>query len=805
MTWLEVSRRRCGDALRAATASADRCVLLRQWTWLHENRVDVATSELDGLNIEVLRGRFGVIATEIPGGGQTRLTLATEIGRSSWPQGLTDALRLETNPRRRIRPCVGDGSQRRLTEHPGYLIPTQKAALRNLVTAPPGSGLLVTMPTGSGKSLLFQFAAKWAEETLEGRPCLVVIVPTVSLAQAHCQALRKLPGLENATALTGDLRASRQEILLAFQRGDIPILLMNPETAMGSARAALSAVSQPMEGRVGETKGRLVLFVIDEAHIVQSWGRSFRPDFQALPSLLSELRRGDPELRLMLLSATVDDRALGLLQAGYGHLLHVAAEMPRYELQLVRQRYGDGAERDRVLSDIIDRLPRPAVIYTTTIEATNDWATELRRRGYGRIGKMTGDTAAGQRKLLVEQWMDDELDIVVATSAFGMGIDKADVRAVIHACLPEDAARYYQEVGRAGRDGYSAVGICLWTDGDKQLARRLATSDWLLPETAAERWVRILELGRKGGKLRQEPETGNWVLEVALDSAPVRLGAHTGETNRGWNRSLMLMLERASAIDLLEVRARDEVWVVRLRDQRLLSGDIPPLLGLFQVRQTEKDRASSAFDDFVAVLQAENECMLQAVFELVEAGSPASRACGRCVTCLEFEESPVDDLELVFGGPETRFSEPLTGRFAAALDGTLFIQTGQLDLSATGLCDTLVRMAELGCVQFVVPKRFSDLAAGSLEALLGNPGLLLTLSDVDPDAAGVHWPLLDVPTCVVLDDGTPSSSLIEFLLAQGGRRRPLVIIGRARQELRGRPLAPLFDHIYDADYLEHLP
>lgn len=806
MSWVDDCQLRCRAALSSATTAADRGVLLRQWTWLHDSQVVLSTNELRGLDLDVLRARFGVIVGTVSA-TESLLTLATEGDSPLWPVGLREALKFDLRPRRPIHPIVGDGILRRRSDFGNYLVPTQKAAVRNIVAAPPASSLLVTMPTGSGKSLLFELAASWAKETVDERSCVVVVVPTVSLAHAHRSALRKQARFAKTEALTGDVGpAKREEILRAFRRGEIPILLMNPETAMRSARQTLIEVTRPAEERVGDTLGRLATLVIDEAHIVQSWGRTFRPDFQALPALVRALRTGDPDLRILLLSATIDEKAMEVLESGYGPLTQVSASVPRYELQLLAKKYRSATARDDVLLQAVDRLPRPAIIYTTTIEDTDRWLIRLKEEGYGRVGRMTGDSSSGERSALLRDWQDNAIDLVVATSAFGMGIDKADVRAVIHACLPENAARLYQEVGRAGRDGHAATGLCLWTDLDEGLAVRLATSDWLRPETAAERWVAMLKLCRAQGRLRRESGERHWILEVPLDAAPVRLGPHTGETHRGWNRSLLLMLIRAKKVDLLDVRSRDEVWVVRVLDERLLEPEEEPLASLFAVRDEEKEHAKEAFEELLNVLQDPEECLLQGVFELVDAARPATAACGHCTACVRSEQTPLRPESVVFGGLRALHPRPLAFETAAKWTGMVLVQSEGIDLSMDACRSLVEKVAALGGVQFVVPERFAELTATTLGQIEKNPGLVLTCEDVAPTRTRSAWTLLDIPTCVILPAAGPTAKqarLVDLLFRlRETRTAPLLVVGRPAQRVDGKPLGQQFARTYGQDFLE---
>src|SRR5262249_46054467 len=154
--------------------------------------------------------------------------------------------------------------------------------------------------------------------------------------------------------------------------------LLSPEFALGSARDAILEAATPGEQKYQGLGARLRTLVIDEAHIVESWGRSFRPDFQRLPGLLSDLRQINPGLNVVLLSATLPPAARKVLRSAYGSKgawLEVNARTPRYELDIVVASYFTADERQADFDFVIDRAPRPMIVYTTLVdsmEATDD-------------------------------------------------------------------------------------------------------------------------------------------------------------------------------------------------------------------------------------------------------------------------------------------------------------------------------------------------------------------------------------------------------------------------------------------------
>lgn len=144
--------------------------------------------------------------------------------------------------------------------------------------------------------------------------------------------------------------------------------------------------------------------------------------------------------------------------------------------------------RERHVLEALRYLPRPLILYVSTLENASFWLQRLRGVGFQRLAAFTGKAADIDRQHLIEEWNNNQIDIMVATSAFGMGVDKSDVRCVLHACLPESLERFYQEVGRAGRDGYSSVSLSCVTADDFGIAESMLRSERITMDKALPRW-----------------------------------------------------------------------------------------------------------------------------------------------------------------------------------------------------------------------------------------------------------------------------------------------------------------------------
>ncbi|MDC9824823.1 DEAD/DEAH box helicase [Devosia sp. ZB163] len=642
--WRSLGQERSLRALGQADSAADRLVLIRSLVTFADGRLSLSAAHIAlSAEEEGLLGRFGLARD----GDALRLQ-EIDLDYRHLPE-LRTALRLDSAQRQLFRPGSPDAALFRLTSHARYKSAAQKSAMRALLTMPAGGSLLVSMPTGSGKSLLFQVAALEARRENPGA-CVIVVTPTIALALDHQRTLAGIPGLEGSIALTGDVTGrAREDALFSFRRGEVPVLLLSPEQAFSTAVAsALFEAAAPPSDKAGQLAASLAAFVIDEAHIVEQWGRNFRPDFQRLSSVLTALRDRKPDIRALLLSATLPAASRQELRRSYrtdpGKWLEIDAHVPRCEFDVVVKSFEEGANRQRALDLLIDRAPRPAVIYTTLVEEASELYDRLRsERGYRRIALFTGAISDPRvRKSIVGEWAENKLDLVVATSAFGMGIDKSDVRAVVHACLPESPARWYQEIGRGGRDGHQALAACLFTDppyrdtrpGDVTTAYGLATSGWIGRDLAELRWAALLR------KKTSDTWHGDrrW-LTLDLDAVREGLPNRSSDYNRSWNRALLTLLQRAGVLEVVSTGpiADDpgEDWIVDVTDARLFDGASTNVWDhIFSIRNAEQAEAQAELDKFVGLMRhPEKSCLMRAAFEMIEGAGASSEPCGRCPSC----------------------------------------------------------------------------------------------------------------------------------------------------------------------------
>jgi len=798
--WHDRAIARCRKALLAATAPADRLALMRSLVRLRDGRIDLNKEGLPLSEVELeLLPRFGLALS----GNKDALRMrrpAEAVG------GLDQALKLDTRNRQTFEPASADGVLLRLTPHSHYQSEAQKAAVRALLTQPPGSGLMVSMPTGSGKSLLFQLAALHGRVEAKGA-CAIVITPTIALALDHARTLHSMAGLEASEALTGDTPAiETQAIVDAFRRGEVPILLLSPEKALGPGlMASLAEAARPDSVLFG-LDARLTHLFVDEAHIIESWGRSFRPDFQRLPGLLAQLRSINPAVRAVLLSATLPPAARAVLRASWrfeGQWLEVDARMPRYEHDVVIGSYDLPPARNRALDELVDQIPRPAIIYTTEV----DEAAQLHRRltseqGYKRTALFTGNTPPHLRKRIVEDWAADRYDLVVATSAFGMGIDKSDVRAIVHACLPESPARWYQEIGRASRDGGQGLAACMFVrgqrDSDISQAFGLATTGWLTRDLAEGRWKALVATATN-----KRWEGGFQRLTLKLNAVREGLARRETDYNRGWNMTLLTLMQRAGVIQVHAVTATGDqagsTWDVEILVPGILNATDPSAWDMvFEIREQERSEARNMLAPFVSLmLNPGHACLTRSVFELIEPQAFAP-PCGRCPSCRADGIEPPRLLHCA--GMEKAWDNATD--WSGMLPGGLLLVKPQDSAFGRGLETLLNRLSRAGVEQVIVPEALT-LASAEVLAARGGPGFVLSCDRLTAQTA-----IAGVPTALLLPD---SSALAAFLISRlrdfsdNWPGLPMIVVAEPDRLIAGRRLdqtismsAPLMEDVLDA-------
>ncbi|MFC1639870.1 RecQ family ATP-dependent DNA helicase [Gemmatimonadota bacterium] len=332
---------------------------------------------------------------------------------------------------------------------------------KTILAALNGRDCLAVLPTGGGKSLCFQVPA------LVLRGLTLVISPLISLMEDQVGTLEKR-GVAAAYLSSTQRPAEQRAVREAMQCGRLKLLYVAPER---------------VQQLVGGTAPLKVSFLaIDEAHCISEWGHDFRPHFRALGALRKAM--GRPPTLAVTATATPETcsdiiRVLDLVKP-----VQVAQSFDRPNLFFSARHFRHEGNRVREAARLLRASRGTAIVYVPTRDRTDGVATLLRRWGF-RSAPYHAGLPASARSALLTQFVGGQIDVMIATNAFGMGIDKPDVRLVIHLGIPSRPEAYFQEAGRAGRDGEPSRCEMLWTKGDLVLAARMADVNGRRPHGAA--------------------------------------------------------------------------------------------------------------------------------------------------------------------------------------------------------------------------------------------------------------------------------------------------------------------------------
>jgi RecQ family ATP-dependent DNA helicase len=320
----------------------------------------------------------------------------------------------------------------------------QEAIIAWLIT---GRSAAVVFPTGGGKSLTYQIPAlafdeydEYCGRTARGGVTLVVS-PLIALMKDQVDALKKR-GVAAAAMDSSQSRETWLDTCDKLRRDQLKLLYVAPERLNNEGFIEM----------ISNTKIRMV--AIDEAHCISEWGHAFRPDYLKVARFVKEIQAE----RVLCLTATATSKVADDICAAFDIDKQGLFRTTTYRsnLRLLAQSFSSGAEKISALKNFLSRNKGPSIVYVQTHDQTESVCTNLKSNGFNAYAYHAG-MANDARTLVQDKFMASKNIVIVATIAFGMGIDKADIRNVVHYAIPKTLEGYSQEIGRAGRDGLESI------------------------------------------------------------------------------------------------------------------------------------------------------------------------------------------------------------------------------------------------------------------------------------------------------------------------------------------------------------
>jgi RecQ family ATP-dependent DNA helicase len=397
-----------------------------------------------------------------------------------------------------------------------------------------GRDLLLVMPTGAGKSLCYQLPALAREGTA------LVISPLIALMEDQASKLEAL-GLRVARIHSGLDRSVARQACADYLQQKLQFLFIAPERLRVPGFLEMLA------------KRRLALIAIDEAHCISQWGHDFRPDYRMLGEHLPLLRGSEAETPVVALTATATPEVQADIVSQLG--MHRPAKFihgfRRENLAIEVVELSVPQRAETIANLLADSARRPAIVYAVSRKQAETLAEELRRGKARKIAAAAYHAGldAETRERVQRAFQSGELEVVVATIAFGMGIDKADIRTVIHAGLPATLEGYYQEIGRAGRDGGASRTYLMHSYADQRTHDFFLTRDYPPVENLSRVFAKLSDDPQPVEELRENSKLVEEDFDKALEKLEIHGGARVdfgGMVTRGgagWKKTYSIQAQ----------------------------------------------------------------------------------------------------------------------------------------------------------------------------------------------------------------------------------------------------------------------
>lgn len=556
----------------------------------------------------------------------------------------------------------------------------QKLAVNGALNMPEGYTALVSLPTGGGKSLITQTMAYQKEIGLT-----ITVVPTVSLAMDQVRVAKqniKIAKDNEIACYYSDLPSiDKRKILDGIKNKTLRLLFISPE-ALIKNELFKQAIDKANES------GYLKNIIIDEAHIVIEWGNFFRVDYQCLEPWRNNLIENNVKLRTVLLSATYEKNTVNILKSMFSkndNWIEIRCDALRKEPRFELVTASSWHDKNKKTEELLRCLPRPMIVYVTRPDQAEKIKDLAEKIGITNVETFTGKTKADERSRIIDEWSENEFDLIIATSAFGVGVDKSDVRTVLHLYVPDNPNEYYQELGRGGRDGLPALSVmCVYPNEDIDSA--FAMTDKVLgPDKILGRWDSMLN------SPTSKRYNGTYTLDTSVKpkyNSP-DYAEDASKVDQNWNIYVILLLRRHELINIndMMVDPENQKYFIRvtIQDDRLLqiTNETQELINFIRDKEWKKnEREFKTMRQ--AILRGNKVCWSEMFFNTY---GLVSEYCAGCDNHRRVVETDKNRFELVkkVPVPIRKFSPELDNIFGGSNEAMLM-----LDLDNNNLIGTII-------------------------------------------------------------------------------------------------------------------
>ncbi len=541
----------------------------------------------------------------------------------------------------------------------------QKLCVYGALNAPLGYTTLISMPTGGGKSLVTQVLG-YAKKGLS-----IVVVPTVSLAidQERAAKANVVNVGQNEIFCYYSGINNLPKIRKAIEKREARLLFISPEALIKN---------EDFRQIIAEANATRYLqnIIVDEAHIVVAWGDFFRVDYQCLSPWRNELLKANPELRTFLLSATYRDDTVETLKQLFvsgQEWLEIRCDSLRKEPRFAYISAKGFKDKQNKIVDLVCLLPHPMILYVNAPCEALKWKTFLESKGFINIKTFTGETKSDERRELIDDWVNNKYDLMIATSAFGVGVDKPDVRTVIHLYMPESSDTYYQELGRGGRDGLPSLSVMCIDEDDianayNHVGKVLTTDKF---------WGRWWSMYRNPNNQWQSGS-----IAIMASTKPnynkINYFEEGNDTDEKWNINVLLLLNRKKQIQIVGLDLDGEnryIFTIKILND-LITQETEKTKALFEkLRNEEANKSQNVFSIIKnSVDKADRLCWSEMFYETYPLVSECCPGCN-CHNHKVISEQNRFPLVVDVKGPEKELSEEMMRFFAGTNEAC--VMTGE--------------------------------------------------------------------------------------------------------------------------------